>query len=627
MPSPMKHHRTSFGESPSRRSPLHSEVRHDFAGTPADKGYGLWSSVQNIPEQRSTSKPENVYSKLAATLGPRPQLPFLYPATGRRIPLVSSQSGLQYQLSRLITTERKLYFKDQLWKGAKWSVYGWMGLTLISVMSFGLQSELAERHFPSPPEWSFRSRTSYRMAKTAENPDPNGTGLVDWAYIGQTYRVLIERLENPTIDGQGLRPILQEEGDIYVAGVGKAGFDVSSKSEPWRRGYHTCLMGGAKAAENRDGWVRDTTTNICFPPEVVIGPSNPRPKPVPFGAKDPPHEKDCVPVFEPADVCYMKILTTHGFSSRQRLEAALAYADWLDFKGLPSTAEDMCDWGLDIAMGAIPEGTNNVVDVQTGVIDSKATHVSSNILLATTSLAVHHARNENLAAALPIFLSILRARRQLSPPKENVKSDSKAEDQSSMYAVLSLVKSMLVTPPYPPAPPTGDEIPERTSAAVCEEAGLMSHIGEILFASSSASPSSSPLTPKPPPITTNQLKAQQDGLSWTREAVDLAEATMASAQKDDAEAREKCSECLAVGMENWSTMVSKMLNEERRAAKSEPTVQKKTGSWFWGASSHMDGEARWERESKLVDERLARVQRLLNNEADRKASTGLFLFS
>ena len=497
-------------------------------------------------------------------------------------------------------------------------------------MAFGFRSEVTERRFPSPEEWSFWSRTNWRRAKEAENPEADSMGVVDWAYIGQEILQLLERLENSTIDGQDLRPVLKDEGDIYVDGLGKTGLDISAKSEPWRRGYHACLMGIAKAAENRDGWLRDTTRDITFPPEFVIGPSNPRPKHVPFDAPAAPLEKDCVAAFEPPEKFYMKILTTHGFSSRQRLDAALAYADWLDFKGLSATAEEMYDWGLDIAMGALPEGANNVIDIKTGVIDNKAAHVSSNILSATTALAVHHARQNNLSAALPIFISILRARRQLPQP-ESFNPKSKPRKQSSFVTILLFFKSLLVTPPYPPEPPTGDEVPTRTPTALCEEAAVMSHIGEILFASSA--PSSTTQTSSgvstgnsvPAIAILDQLKSQQAGLSWTREAVDLAESTLASAETDDVETRERCSECLRSGMDNWSTMVSQMLTNERR--KKTP-LQEKTGSWFWGGSGRtdMDGEPRWERERKLVDERLQRVQKLLNKEADRKASIGNLLF-
>lgn len=565
---------------------------------------------------------------LVSSVGPRPQLPFLHPTTGGRPSTIVSRTHLRYQLSRLITTERKLYFKDQLWLGAKWTVSGWACLVLISMMVFGVESEIVERRFPSPPEWAFLTRTQYRQAKLAENLDPTGKTILDWPYIGQKYRHLIERLEDPAIDGQGLQPILQDEGDIYVAGVGKAGLDVSTKSEPWRRGYHACLMGVAKAAENTHGWLRDPKTNIVFPPEHVVGPSNPRPKPIPIGARVTvaPLEEECVPVFEPAETFYMKLLTTHGFNSRQRLDAALAYADWLDFKGLLSTAEEMYDWGLDIAIGSLPVGIDNTVDIKTGIINDQATYVSSNVLLATTSLAVHHARKNDLAAALPIFLSVLRARRQLPGPDSTSISETKPKHDTSVYSIL---RSLIVTPLYPPPPPTGDEVPTRTSTTTCEEAAIMSHIGEILFASSAADASTksksntSVAIQVPSMVTVGQLEKQQSGLSWAREAVDLAEATLVSAEAGDEEARNKCSECLAVGMNNWSTMVAKMLKDERRATSA---TEQKTGSWFWGSGPEVDGATGWERESHSVEERLGRVQKLLNREADRQANSGGFFF-
>ena len=584
-------------------------------------------SATPLPRHRLFTK--NSQLLLVTGVSPRPQLPFLHPATNNRAPPSATRNQFQNQLFRLLTTERKLYLKDQIWKGAKYTVYGWAGLLLLSMMAFGLQNEVLERRFPSPPEWTMRSRMIYRIAKSEEHPDPNGTGLTNWTSAGDGYRQLLKRLEDPSRDGQDLRPNLQE-GDIYISGLGRAGLDISSKSEPWRRGYYACLMGAAKASENRDGWVCDTTRKTAFPPEVVIGPSNPHPKPVPYGAASAPLEENCVPAFEPAETYYMKILTTHGFTTRQRLDAALAYADWLDFKGLSSTAEEMYDWGLDIAMAALPVGVNNVIDIQSGVIDQRATYISSNMLLATTSLALHHARNNNLAAALPIFLSVLRARRQLPALSSQAEAGSDSREGSSIAQVLSFFRSMIVTPPYPPAPPTGDEIPLRTPAARCEEAGVMAHIGEILFASSLAASSAktSSNTLRGPPVSsqfaTGCLEGQQSGLSWTRDAVDLAEATLTSANKDDDEAQEKCAECLAVGMDNWSTMVAKLLKDERQAkAEKQP---KASSSWLWDNSATVEDGGRWEHESQMVDERLENVRRLLSKEADRKDRKGGYLF-
>lgn len=571
---------------------------------------------------------QNSQLLLVSGVSPRPQLPFLHPATVNRNSPAGTRNQFQNQLSRLITTERKLYFKDQLWKGAKYSAYYLVGYVLLSMMAFGIQHEVLERRFPSPPEWTMRSRILYRNANGKERP--NGIGLTDWSSAGDWYLQLLKRLEDPAADGQDLRPILQEEGDIYVAGFGRAGLDVSSKSEPWRRGYYACLMGVAKASENREGWVCDTTRNKAFPPEVVIGPSNPRPKPVSYGTPSAPLEQNCVPVFEPAETYYMKTLTTQGFSTRQRLDAALAYADWLDFKGLCLTAEEMYDWGLDIAMRGLPAGVNDVVDIKSGVIDQRAIYISSNVLLATTSLAFHHARNNNLAAALPIYLSVLRARRQLPALSSQDEARSNSREGSSIAQVLSFLRSMIVTPPYPLAPLTGDEIPVRTPAGTCEEAGVMAHVGEILFASSSASSSakaSSNILGRSlvsSRSAADQLKSQQTGLSWTREAVDLAEATLTSADKGDVETRGKCSECLAVGIDNWSKMVAELMkNEQQAKAEKQP---KASSSWLWGSSAAIEDEGRWERESQVVDERLENIRRLLTREAERKESKGGYLF-
>ncbi len=556
------------------------------------------NSSKDLPKPRFFSQTAQLLLISGAT--PRPQLPFLHPATGGRPLPIGPRSQLQYQLARLLTTERKVYLKDQVRLGVKYTLYGWAALFLITVMAWGMQLEIAERKFPAPKEWTWKSRAKYHLSKTQEHTDATGFGVIDWTNIGLTYLELIERLENPDLDGQDLLPILHEAGDIYVDGVGKAGLDISKKSEAWRRGYHEALMGVAKAAENREGWVVDRTRAASFPQEIVVGPSNPHPKPVPYKA---PLEENCHPAFLPAETFYMKILTTNGFNSRQRLEAALAYADWLDFKGLSSTAGDMFDWGLDIALGSLPVGVNNVVDIKTGVINSKATYVSYNVLRATTALAEHHARNNNLAAALPILLSVLRARRQL--PDASPEPRPTAENPS----IFSAVRSFLGGPTFPPEPPTGDEIASRTAAAICEEAGVMSHIGELLFA------------------TAGRVETKQSGMSWTRDAVDLAEATINSIDAKDDEAREKCTECLAVSMENWSKMIEKMRKEERQAKSG--TQQKSGGSWFWSQSAARDAveEGKWEREAKIVDERLRSVRRLIISEEDRKQAQRSSLFA
>lgn len=541
----------------------------------------------------------------------RPQLPFLYPSSGLPAPQTQFQGPFQYQISRLLTTERKRYFKNELKTAAKYTIYGWTLFGLFSIFMFGVNGELNERRYPTPPEWTTITRFNYLSARAVENPNENETGLVDWVDVGQRYMILLLRLENLAKDGAGIEPILGDEGDILIKGVGKSGRDVSAKSEPWREGYHAVLMGAARAAEHLDGWVSDTTRNVCFPPEVVIGPSNPHPKPVPFGATSPPLEENCVPAFPSPQIFYTKLLTTRGFSTKQRLDAALAYADWLDFKGLPSSAEEAYDWGLDIALGALPVGVNNVVDIKTGVINDSADYISLNVLLATTHLAIHHAQNNNLATALPIFLSILRARRNLPPP---IKSSPARLNSRQPYSILSAIKSMITHPPYPIPSSTGDENQTRTPTAICEEAAIMAHIGEVLFASSLATEKATSSS------RSKTAQTRRSGLSWTRDSVDLAESILLTAPHHDREARQKCAQCLGVGMENWSKMVGRM----QRVESAEPdgrTAQNHTPwAFLWSKPfsreevDEQQGGGKWVREAEMVEQRLATVKRIMREE-------------
>ena len=573
---------------------------------------------------------------------PRPQLPFLHNPSAIRAPHYLTRNRFQLQLSRLLTTEKRRFVKEQVKAAARLTAYLWTAIALVALVAAGYQNERLERAYPSPRDWSFGSRWCYRISRGKEQPDANPNELTDWANTGEDYRQILKRLEDPNIDGKDLRPPLGAEGDIYVEGIGKTGFDVSAKSEEWRSGYYEVLRGAARAAEHLDTWVRDKTRDMAFPPDVVIGPSNPQPRPVPYGAQPAPLEENCEPAFESPEVYYMKILTTQGFNPRQRLEAALAYADWLDFKGLPSSAEDMYNWGLDIAMGAIPLGFNNVVDTKSGVINAAASVITPNILLATTALATHHAKNGNLSTALPIFLSILRAQRSL-PPSSSTRPltpppSSSDSDSSAMSILISMIRSIIVSPSYPDPPPSGDTPATRTPTTICEEAATMGHIGEILFASSTSSPIPSSFS------SAKATSTQSSGLAWTRSSVDLAEKTLhslsastfssssrrqssptADAQPtpgpDTVIARQRCTECLISSMENWKTMVSKLRRQEQEAAERSgasalPAENKRQG-WFW-SSNKDDGsegaEGRWDREAKVVEEKAGDVAMLIRQE-------------
>ena len=417
---------------------------------------------------------------------------------------------------------------------------------------------------------------------------------MDWRRVTYFINELLQRLEDKTGDGMF---ILENGGDggILVEGIGQTGYDVSMKSEPWRRGYWQALMDAARAAENLDGFVLETKSRTIYPADVVEGPSNPRPKPMPFGNENSPREEECEAASVSPQVYYMKILTTEGFSTKQRLEAALAYAEWLDFKGLRDTAGSMYDWAIDIAASGLSvDGklVNSVVDLKTGVINLAATElVSDNLLKASTAMAVHYASIGDVKKALPIFLSVLRARKDLPAEqvtREMMEKKSKPKEVDGLWAYLYGVLDWLGEAPYPPRPSDGNERPVHTLKEACEEVGLMTYIGEILYATSS----------------------QEKGLSWTRDAVDAAEAVMWVMREEDREdGREKCQECLKTGLDNWKKMARNMAI---KAERQEHEAGQSSG-WFASGQEKWAKEARrWEEEEQQIELRMQKTDPLIN---------------
>ncbi|KAH7360076.1 hypothetical protein BKA65DRAFT_391539 [Rhexocercosporidium sp. MPI-PUGE-AT-0058] len=500
----------------------------------------------------------------------RPQLPFL-------------SSPPRRPTARFLTTERKAWIKDEVWKAGKYTVAIWTGGILILVLAFGVQQEYLNHRFPSPSEWSWVTRKDWRSARWQEDHEENGVSLVDWARTGEAYRHLLRRLEDPNIDGAGLADA--DDGGIFVAGIGKTGYDISNKSEPWRRGYYEILMGVARAAEHLDGYVRDKTRNVAFPANVVVGPSNPNPRPVPPGSKSAPREEDCEAAFEAPEVYYMRILTTRGFTEKQRIDAALAYAVWLDYKNTPEAALEMHKWAMDIATS---KATRLAVDPATGVIKTDGIP-SENILSVATALGVHHAVNSNLTLALPIFLSVLRARRSLPEIPNTMWSTltSDEEENNFLTKARDMIRSVIEPPQYPPPPEDGTSPPLRTPKERCEEAGIMTYIGEILYASKLSKTS------------------REDGLAWTREAVDLAEEELRR-KGVDKNGKKKCKQCLEVGLGNWMAMVGKMAKEEKEARAGQGS------GWLGFGGEKKDTVGRWESEEQVIIERMRRASDILD---------------
>ncbi|KAH6677747.1 hypothetical protein B0J14DRAFT_698301 [Halenospora varia] len=493
------------------------------------------------------------------------------PRTRPNLPYLSSTTIYQPR-NRYLTTETKIWFRSEVKKGLKITAYVYTFFVLATIVAFGVHFEIKERAYNPAPEWSWITRQFYHSAKGKEDEEMRDVAYTDYAAAGQYYLKIIARLEDPNIDGAGL--IEQGEGGILVEGIGKTGYDIANKSEPWRRGYYESLIGAARAAEHLEDCVVDTKRGVVFPNAMVHGPSNPNPRPVPVGAYSAPKEEDCEPFFAAPETFYMKILTTSGFTEKQRVDAALAYGAWLDFKNSPDTALEI-----------------------------------ENLLTATTALAVHHALTPDLSLALPIFLSVLRARRSLPDPPPSPPSPESQTKTGIPNKIMEALKSAFIQPLFPPPPPDGTQPPTRSPHEKCLEAGLMTNIGEILYAASPPSASST--------------RSREDGLAWTREAVDIAEEQLRLSrslsprsnsnspdpQALDKEGKKACKQCLQVAVENWEKMVGRLAREEReRKVKGEATK----GSWWATGKEEGDVVGRWESEEGVVRERKRRVGELLD---------------
>ncbi|PLB41798.1 uncharacterized protein BDW47DRAFT_98587 [Aspergillus candidus] len=527
----------------------------------------------------------------------RPQLPFLSPLSGNR-PLPPWPIHLRQHFARLMSTESRNYYRRRISRGLNIGLSFYAILVLFQLIKLGVYQEEIEHQWPTPPEWSWKSRWCLRSAQALQNPEQIGKLMTNWPMVAGYLRDLLERLENLEGEGKGIHK--QGDGGFLVEGVGETGYDVSEKSEPWRRGYFQALMGAAKSAESLEGWLTDRKHRISAPAEYVVGPSNPRPKPMPAGQKQAPEEQYCEPASPAPEVFYMKILTTKGFDTRQKLDAALAYADWLDYKGLAGTADDMYRWAMDIAAAGSPVDATQVVDLKTGTLKPTSKVLpTENILRVSTARAVHEARQGNLPTALSIFTSVLQARRSLpEAPSDTTFPSFPHPPKSSrdpFRRLFNTIKTVLVPVEYPAPLPSGNEPPLRSVTAPCDEASLMVYIGEILYASSS----------------------KEKGLAWTRDAVEVAEsAILRLSRSEDYTPRHRCADCLRVGLENWKTMVAGLV---ARAKKDElDSVTNAQKAWFGGqkkADARTLERKRWEAESMMLDDRVHDLAPVIEGES------------
>ncbi|KAI0379084.1 hypothetical protein F5Y04DRAFT_260350 [Hypomontagnella monticulosa] len=522
----------------------------------------------------------------------RPQIPFL------SVPLARNQQF------RYLTTERKRWLVYEVYLGFKYVVYFWAIAGFSLVGYFSIQQEWLERKYPTPHEWNFLTRLRFRLAKWA--PERTDLPHIDWVLAGNYVKNVLGRLEDVKVEGAGLVPI-QAEGGVSA-------YDITTKDEPWRRGYYEALMLSAKAAEHLDDQVVDKTRGLVFPRDQILGPSNPDPTPIAHGSPSAPHEKDCERAYETPEAFYQKILATKGFTSKQKMDAGLEYASWLDFKGLFDASESMYEWALALATeSSLPSPPP--YDPQSYVLQDSTRAPSANILNTLTALATHKARAGDVATALPILISILRARRSLPYPQPTSLSSADPEEPHSspwtLQNMTGIAKRLITPPAYPPPPADGTAPPVRDAKELCEEAGLNLYIGEIIFAASSSSSSRS---------------SREDGLAWTREGVDLAEEQLHklnNSTDDDTVAKKTCRECLNSGLENWQTMVARLAREEEKEAK-EP-AKAAAGSWLaglWGDGKGESVKGRWAAEEGVVRERMRRAMEVLEESETPKAGFG-----
>ena len=443
----------------------------------------------------------------------------------------------------MLSTESKRYWRETAFLATKYIVISCtMGL-LAKIAYDSFRLELLERGNPTPADWSFWTRCELHVTRVLRAPE-NG-GMVDWARTGTTLRALMRQLEDPEGEGKDLLGGTVEDETPAIPGVGRVGWDISAKSWPWRSCYFEVVMGCATAAERLENKVVDLTRRIAFPKDTVIGPSNPDPRPVPSYSPPAPLEENCAEAFEAPEIYYLRVITGKGFETWQRLDAAQAYANWLEYKGLQETAREVYRWSLDIALEALPQGADRVVDESGALRHDSGVSPTPNLLRAATDLAIHHSRTGDVATALPIFLSLLRARRASPVPQFDLLSTRNRSNrpQTDIGAAIAFIRSIFAPTPFPPPPPTGDEpFSRRSEAPDCGESELMVYIGEILFAAAGR---------------------EEEGLAWTRSAVQVAEANAGRKNlANDQEEKKKCKQCLLTGVRNWELMLQQLVSHK-----------------------------------------------------------------
>ena len=479
----------------------------------------------------------------------------------------------------------------------------------------------------------------WRSAKHELATEGHGRGMLDWSQIASHFRNAVALLEDykffvhrptglvmqqdvwdktlPFSDDPELRtppamftPAEFERGEPMWPN--RIGYDTTMQSEAWQRGYFETMMGMARGSEMREGYMTFKGDRSAYAPQHVRSNENPYPVPLPpTSGKECPDISECWPSFESPYFHYKRILTTRGFTSRQRMDAGLAYASYLDHKGEHDHAGAMYRWSFDLAIHGLPPDVRpeSVVDVATGVIMPNAPFLTPNIVTCSTAIARHFADTDRTNEALATYLSVLRGRRTAQSAPRSRQYPPQGPDLSlrNVDSIIQWLTSLPFHPEQPPLPPTGNEPFERKRSEECEEAALALYVAEILFA---------------------KMGRRSEGLSWARDATETSDTRMKDKLLDKKNAK-VCEQCLNEGLKVWTGMLS-VLAHEQKVANGSQRPQLTTGqelpkseSWFWrglasmtSSASSADGllkEQDWVSEERKVAKRLAQFEENLLN--------------
>ncbi|GAM90384.1 hypothetical protein ANO11243_084270 [Dothideomycetidae sp. 11243] len=498
---------------------------------------------------------------IGRTTSPRPRVPFLVEDSA-----LSRQLLLQRRIARVLSTENKQYVKEQTLLGVKLCIAALIVVNLAGYALVAYGDEQVEKRRPSPPDWTYLTRTAWRAALDEVERNEQRGAHADPGKVGNFWLTCLRRLEDTSIDGKSLKEVNIEGGEAFgtVRDIRTVAFDVTTKSEEWKAGYVEVILELGRIAECTQHLVYDRSQGEFFPETTVVGPSNPRPRKLPQGVV-PPNEADCVHGMPNPTVLYNKVICAIGFNPKQRIEALHALANWQHFCKDEAAADECYNSALDIAQRAWSPVPSPATE---GRLPSKPDLATLNIAVAYTQQASHLARTQRVSEALPIFLSCLQAVRVASStaaPADIAPDISTPLESSGVFSDLS--RKLFREDTYPLPQYTGNEPLSSVPSNLlkCTEAELMLYIGEILFATSA--------------------EKQQSGLAWTRDAAELAAgvlertARMTGLQRRD---YERCKQCLAAAVGNWDTMAALLTEKAERDADG---IQTSTGqrSWFSGA--------------------------------------------